>query len=107
MAASEQEAEPGELEGVAEPVGLGEAPGEAAGVAVGLGVPGPPMTTVPLGTAEGSGPTGGLGLVAGTSTWPSFLQAAPRARRRRRPNTTARPAAERWTMFITFMEFMP
>jgi hypothetical protein len=109
MAASEQEADPGELEGVGVLVGLGDVPGDAAGVAVGVGVGvlGTPMVTVPLGAAEGSGATGGLGLVAGTSTWPSFLHAAPAARTVRRPNTTARPAAEQWTMFISFMEFMP
>ena len=58
-------------------VATGDAVGDPAGDDVGGGVGvgdwfGSPITTVPPGWGEGRFPTGGLGLVAGTSTWLSF-----------------------------------
>ena len=55
-------------------VGAGVAEGVTLAEGVGVGEPGSPMITLPVGAAEGS-VTGGFGLVVGGSTWPSFWQA--------------------------------
>ena len=60
--------------GVDPGVAAGDDPGEELGCGGGVGF-GFPTTTVPPGCGEGRFPTGGLGFVAGTSTWSSFLQA--------------------------------
>jgi hypothetical protein len=68
MAGREQEDVFGDW-GVVVGEACGEAPGEELGAGAGVGVAfGFPITTVPPGWGEGSVPTGGLGLVAGTST---------------------------------------
>jgi hypothetical protein len=83
MVAREQVLAEGELLGTGEAVGdvlgelEGDADGEVEGAGVGVDVP---MITVPPGTGEGRVPTGGFGLVPGTSTCSSFLQEAARRR---------------------------
>ena len=60
--------------GVGVPDGVEVGEDEGGGV-VGLGL-GWPMITLPVGCAEGRAPTGGLGLVEGTSICPSLSQEA-------------------------------
>lgn len=75
MEESEHEPELGDG-GVDAGVAVGEVPGEEVGWGVGVGF-GFPRMTVPPGCGDGMFATGGFGLVAGTSTWSSFLQAGP------------------------------
>ena len=90
--------------GVAVPLGDGVGDDPGGGVAVGdvLGM----GTTLPTGPGEGRGPTGGFGLVAGTSTWSSFLHARPVMRmtapRARHLKTVALNKG-----FMGFAEFKP
>ena len=88
-------------------VGAGEALGDPVGDEVGGGVDegdgfGNPTTTLPPGWGEGRFPTGGLGLVAGMSVWPSFLHVAV-FRRRRAPIAATLASARRRKVLIWVM----
>ena len=92
-------------------VGTGEAVGDPVGDELGGGVGegdafGGPSTTLPPGWGEGRFPTGGLGVVAGMSVWPSFLHAAV-FRKRRGPIAATMASARRRRIFMESSEFKP
>ena len=90
--------------GVAVPLGDGVGDDPGRGVAVGdvLGT----GTTLPAGPGEGRGPTGGFGLVVGTSTWSSFLHARP-VMRMTAPRARHLKTVALNEEFMGFAEFKP